>query len=310
VLLGLRRDPWNPFQDYSRTDAGRPSTYFLIPFRNQAGTAPGGAVEPARAVRYQASDVGQEARQLMADGHELAVHGIDAWRDAASGRAELGALTSLTNRTTAGVRMHWLYFDRRAPERLETAGFEYDSTCGYNDAVGYRAGTSQVFRLPGTDLMELPLSIMDSALFYPKRMGLSPASASHACRKLVVNARRYGGTLTINWHDRSLAPERLWGRFYRELLSEIEDGQRTWFATASQAVEWFRWRRSLRFSVDVQTGRATATTSAPLRAGLPAARLRIRRPAPAGAGQTEEYCFDGREAITVDTEGVVSAQER
>ena len=29
---------------------------------------------------------------------------------------------------------------------LDEAGFEYDSTVGYNDAVGYRAGTSQVFR--------------------------------------------------------------------------------------------------------------------------------------------------------------------
>ena len=41
--------------------------------------------------------------------------------------------------------MHWLYFGDDSPKTLEAAGFDYDSTCGYNDAVGYRAGTSQVF---------------------------------------------------------------------------------------------------------------------------------------------------------------------
>ena len=42
--------------------------------------------------------------------------------------------------------MHWLYFDRIAGA-ARAAGFTYDSTWGYNEAVGYRAGTSQVFVL-------------------------------------------------------------------------------------------------------------------------------------------------------------------
>ena len=124
------------------------------------------------------------------------------------GAKRCAQLTSLTAQPTAGVRMHWLYFDADSPRQLEAAGFDYDSTWGYNDAVGYRAGTSQVFRLAGTKLMELPLSIMDSALFYPRRMGLTDREAMQLCRRIVANARRFGGTVVINWHDRSLAPER------------------------------------------------------------------------------------------------------
>ena len=39
--------------------------------------------------------------------------------------------------------MHWLYFDQNSPKTLENAGANYDSTVGYNETVGYRAGTAQ-----------------------------------------------------------------------------------------------------------------------------------------------------------------------
>jgi hypothetical protein len=174
--------------------------------------------------------------------------------------------------------MHWLYFSENAPETLEAAGFDYDSTCGFNDAVGYKAGTSQSFRLPGTrTLMELPLTIMDSALFYRTRMGFDEAEAAKACRNLIATARRHGGTLVINWHDRSLAPERLWGTFYKALLDDLSaDDARPWFATAKQAVEWFRSRRSIRFSVNDAGG--IAITRDPSTTDAPAPVIRIQRP--------------------------------
>ena len=299
VFLGLRKDFWNPFEDYTRLENGRRPTFFLVPFRNRPGVAPDGTVASARAVRYQASDVREQARAISADGGEVAVHGLDAWRDAEAGRSEIAELLALTGGTTAGVRMHWLYFAGESPERLEAAGFEYDSTCGYNEAVGYRAGTSQVFRLPGTQgLMELPLSIMDSALFYPNRMGLAPNDAAELCRQIVSNARRFGGTLVINWHDRSLAPERLWGRFYRDLLDDVGTGNRVWFATAREAVDWFRWRRSIRFTTDTESGHVTVEAGAP-RTAKAAASVRIQRPARRGSADAEDRRFDGREAITL-----------
>ena len=33
-------------------------------------------------------------------------------------------------------------------KNLEEAGFLYDSTMGYNDAIGYWAGTSQIYKHP------------------------------------------------------------------------------------------------------------------------------------------------------------------
>ncbi len=278
MFLGLARDPWRPFDDYAKVEEGRRSTFFLVPFKKRPGIAPDGTVDPRRAVAYDVTEVGEEASQAVARGSELGVHGIDAWRDTQAGQLEMRQLTSVTGQKTAGVRMHWLYFAADSPRRLEEAGYAYDSTWGYNDAVGFRAGTSQVFHLSGTEqLLELPLLIMDSALFYPGRMGLSREDALERCRRIVADVRRFGGTLVINWHDRSLAPERLWGQSYESLLSEVDTGHRAWFATAVEAVDWFRWRRSVRFTQEAGSARVTVTAPTASEA-MPAGSLLINRP--------------------------------
>ncbi len=300
VFLGLAPDFWHPFEDYARVEEGRRSTFFLVPFKARPGIAPDGTVDARRAVPYEISEIRREVDKTAARGSELAVHGIDAWRDSEAGRAELEQLTSLTGRETAGVRMHWLYFSSNSPQQLEAAGFDYDSTWGYNDGVGYRAGTSQVFRLPGSEkLMELPLSIMDSALFYRRRMGLAPTEAAQRCGQIAANARRFGGTVVINWHDRSLAPERLWGRFYRELLEEVGKGDRAWFTTAERAVDWFRWRRSFRFTRGRNSRDVTVAASAS-RSAVPAASIRIHRPGGTREASVEDLRFDGREAMRLE----------
>jgi len=295
VLLRALPDFWRPLEDYERADGARPSTFFVIPFRDRAGVAPDGGVEPTRAVRYQASEIAGQLQSAAARGREMGVHGIDAWRDEDAGRAEMAQVAPLGGRTTAGVRMHWLYFASDSPVRLEAAGFEYDSTCGYNDAVGYRAGTSQVFRLPGSErLMELPIAIMDTALFYPGRLDLARDEAIEQCRPILAHARRTGGTVVMNWHDRSLAPERLWGRAYDELLDEL-DHSAPWFATAAEAVEWFRWRRSVTFTCEPDG--AVTIQAGPLRPGLPGASIAVQRPA---SGVADERTLGGREALRVN----------
>jgi hypothetical protein len=299
VFLGLTRDFWRPFEDYARVEDPTRSTFFLVPFKDRPGVAPDGTVDARRGVRYQLCDIPAELKDATARGSELGLHGIDAWRSAEAGREEKLELTSITNQQATGVRMHWLYFSADAPRQLEAAGFAYDSTCGYNEAVGYRAGTSQVFRLPGTErFMELPLSIMDSALFAHDRMPLRREHALAVCRQIISQARMLGGTVVINWHCRSLAPERLWGEAYRDLLAEVGRGDRAWFARAGAAVEWFRWRRSIRFSEGLsRTGgllRVMAASST-----HPAGVIRTYRPGPTGT-EIRDLPIDGGTPVDVD----------
>src|SRR4029434_2362523 len=101
-----------------------------------------------------------------------------------------------------------------------------------------------VYRPLGTtSLMELPLHIMDTALFYPDYLDLDPVSARSVVHNIFDHVSRCGGVITLNWHDRSIGPERCWKDFYLWMLDELKR-RGAWFPTAAQAVAWFRKRRA------------------------------------------------------------------
>ncbi len=298
VLTGLWADFWHPFKDYARVEDPRKSTFFLLPFQGIPGVAPDGTTKAWRAAPYGISNVREDVRDAACRGSEIGLHGIDAWRDSDAGNRELTQVTSLIGTTSVGTRMHWLYFDGETPSRLEKAGFDYDSTCGYNETVGYRAGTAQAFRPFGcATLMELPMVIMDSALFSRGRMNLHRRNALRLCEQVVNNARRFGGTLVINWHERSLAPERLWGRAYKELLQMLSTGEPVWFVTAREAVQWFRWRRSIRFYASESSAGDHIHLSAPT-SGQRGVVVRIHTPGPRGL-TVKDLSFDGTAPVAV-----------
>lgn len=279
VFLGLARDPWRGFVDYADIEQGLASTYYVIPRKGYAGRSQEPLPPPERALRYDVDDIRPELRQVMTRGHEVGLHGLDAWLDAVSAQAEHEKVAGAVDKTDGGVRMHWLCFNERSPAQLEQAGFSYDASVGYNETVGYRAGTAQVYRHPGTfRLLELPLHVMDTALFFPQFLNQTRPEAEATVERLVQDVIRWGGVLTVNWHDRSILPERLWDGFYRALLDEFKR-QGVWFATARRAVAWFRKRRSAAFeSVTWEGGRLRVEAAAVPDEETPGLRVRVYRP--------------------------------
>jgi hypothetical protein len=247
VYLGLTGDFWNLFREYIRLENGAGSTFFVVPFKGTPGKAPDGVAPAFRAVKYEVADLQEEITHLLGHGCEVGVHGIDSWADPDHAKEEIAKIESLAGRSGLGVRMHWLYYGPESPAVLEKAGYIYDSTCGYNETIGCRAGTFQVFRpLTAQHLLELPMHIMDTALFYPDRMNLSPSEGLTWIDKLTKTAEGFGGVVTFNWHDRSIAPERLWDGVYRTVLQQLRL-RGVMFSTAGAVVEWFRKRRALGF---------------------------------------------------------------
>lgn len=245
VYRGQKGDFWLQFDRYLELEKDLGSTFFVIPFKNRAGCDVSGQTHYRRAARYDVTDIQSQLKTLRKHRCEIGLHGIDAWQDVQRARQECNRLSTATGQSPNGVRMHWLYYDGRSPRILEQAGLWYDSTCGYNDAVGFRGGTTQVFRPPGVQkLLEMPMNIQDTALFI--RMGLSDNQALQECQKAIHSTLIYGGVLVVNWHHRSIAPERLWDDFYVRLLEELMK-YRIWFATAHEIVNWFDKRRCVRF---------------------------------------------------------------
>jgi peptidoglycan/xylan/chitin deacetylase (PgdA/CDA1 family) len=248
VYLGLRNDFWLQFDKYAKIEKDLKSTFFLIPFKNRRGDKVTSKYAKRRATKYDITDVQEYATNLTKLGHEVGVHGIDAWHDSEKGRLELDAIAKVIKVQGLGTRIHWLCFDSDSPTRLEDAGFLYDSTFGYQQTAGFRAGTAQVFRPLGVKrILEVPLLIQDVSLFSPSFLNMNEDEVDHTCKAITEQVLTFGGVLTILWHLRSAAPERLWGDFYRRLVDHLRK-HRPWFATAGEVAEWFRARRAISFA--------------------------------------------------------------
>ncbi|MGO9417048.1 MAG: hypothetical protein ACLP2U_05085 [Syntrophobacteraceae bacterium] len=270
VSLGFARDFWFDIDRYMQMEEGIPATYFFIPFKNQPGHSIGIDPPGCRAAKYDIVNHKEIVRTLTENGNEIGLHGIDAWHHPQKGMEERVVIERTSGSDCSGVRMHWLYFSPDSPSVLEEAGLKYDSSLGYNETIGFRSGTTQVFRLPGSNLFELPLNIMDTALFTEKRLALSEDVASQLCECLIKDVSTYGGVLTINWHTRSLSPERNWDEFYGGLLQTIKKWK-PWFASGQQAVNWHVKRRETTFGsvkpkankLTVQLAPGTGETASP-----------------------------------------------
>ena len=111
VFAGLAKDFWNQLDRYLALEKDLASTFFVIPTKGDAGVDSEGRTKEKRAARYSLTDIADDLQKLLAANKEIAVHGIDAWRDSAKGRDERERIQQVTGASDEiGVRMHWLYF--------------------------------------------------------------------------------------------------------------------------------------------------------------------------------------------------------
>ncbi|MDD1687180.1 hypothetical protein [Methanoregula sp.] len=281
---GFGKDPWILFDRWKELEGsmGVRSTFFFVPRPDE----PGQCAHPYRSVCYHA-DPGVIA-SLPTEGWEAGVHGIDNWIDARLGAEEREVLGG----TSGGNRTHWLLFGEKSWQVLEAAGYSWDSTFGYNDDAGFRAGTLQVYRPEHVDnLLELPLHIQDLGLFgefcwalardeWEKTpcLHLSAPAARDHCDHIFGYARKYGGAVTLLWHYENLVPPRDWSGLYRDLITRAKsDG--AWVTTAGNVVEWFRKRRQIHITCVPGKNKLTISVEGNLSSDLsPPLMMRIHIP--------------------------------
>jgi hypothetical protein len=197
-----------------------------------------------RASFYDVTKYKELLNSLEEGGWEAGVHGIDAWHDDQRARAEYGRITNLTGQDDIGIRMHWLYFKSpQSFEALEEGGFQYDATFGFNEVVGFRAGTLQPYHpLNCQTLWELPLHIQDGALLGEEYSNLNREEAFHKAKPILDYALRFGGAVSLLWHNQSFTAPRFWGEVYERLIAQgRKDG--AWIAVPRDVLRWFTLRR-------------------------------------------------------------------
>lgn len=266
--LGIGNDVWQralpELLELEEKLEVRSSLYFM-PFPGKAGILPAAlnglkdqqdkdqVNAPAnRASFYDLTQQRDLLKTLEEGGWEAGVHGIDAWHDARSAGAEHERVSMLTGRKDLGVRMHWLYFHSpHSFKALEEGGFLYDATFGYNEIVGFRAGTLQPYQpLKSQTLWELPLHIQDGALMGEEHLDLNREEAFRQAKPILTWAKRLGGAVSLLWHNQSFTAPRFWGEVYEALIAQAKtDG--AWIAVPREVLHWFDLRRKCQVKLSV-----------------------------------------------------------
>jgi hypothetical protein len=312
--LGLAEDPWDLFETWRALEEKHQvkSTFYFLPRNGHAGIGS----PKIRAGHYSIDDV--PIKELTAGGWEVGVHGIDNWIDRGSANAERISLLK-DARVKVGTRVHWLHFDEGTWQILDDAGYEYDSTFGYNEDVGFRAGTLQVYKPRGVErLLELPLHIQDVSLFgrycwlttekgceRVDCLSLDEDEAYRTCNAILDQALRYGGVVTVLWHSDCLAAPRDWGDVYTGIINRAK-ADNAWITRAIDIVDWFRMRRCVRLDYSKTKDQLSITVAGlePARS-LPPLRLRIHvDPEQVRHIDAEYVCGDGYVDIRCDREQV------
>lgn len=175
-------------------------------------------------------------REAAAEGWEVGVHGSNASAvDGSRLARERLLLEEALGRRVDLLRHHNLRWRGAAAwGRIRAAGFAADSSVGFNEAPGFRAGTSFPFAAPGGGLIEVPHALMDTYMTGDAQPGEAVLDA----------ARRSGGMACLNWHERAFCEADFPGRTdaYLGLLRRARR-EGAWIAPVGDAAAWWRARR-------------------------------------------------------------------
>jgi len=143
--------------------------------------------------------------------------------------AEVLTLQKLLGERRLGGRQDFLRWKPETWGKWESLGLAYDSSVGFADHIGFRAGTAYPYRpwllLQNREakLLEIPLVAMDTTLI--AYMKLSPEEALSKLREYSAHCRNVGGVFTLVWHNTTLMVRR-YRRVYETLLKELAAADR------------------------------------------------------------------------------------
>ncbi len=210
--------------ELERAHGGR-STYFVMTGHTQPADGPA----PAAYAQRRPAIV----TQIAAQGDEIGLHPSYATSDQPALLAdEKSRLEALTGEPTAGVRFHYLrHRTHQTLPLLDQLGFRYDTSQGFAETPGLRAGFSLPYRPYDVaadrplELTELPLAIMDATLAEHRYLGLDADAGLQRSVGVLEQVAAARGTVAVLWHvdrfDRVYG--RGWDRAYERLLQWVVD---------------------------------------------------------------------------------------
>jgi hypothetical protein len=167
--------------------------------------------------------------ELIDQGFEVGVHpGYETFRSRQNLSREVDHLRDALGTKVPGGRQHYLRWSPDTWLDWEACGLAYDSTVGFADRIGFRAGTCIPYR-PWSlsenrelDLIEIPLIVMDCTPV--KYMALSKVEGLERIRACIRRVARVGGVFTLLWHNVPLM-EPAYDGWYEATLDLLTGGR-------------------------------------------------------------------------------------
>ena len=199
-------------------------------------------------LRYEGRriNVSELLREMHRRGHEVGLHGSymshsspeELKRQRSQIEAALGGPVS-------GLRQHFLRFGIGSTWAAQAAaGFAYDTTLGYNEALGFRAGIAAPYQpwdagsgeLYGP--LQLPLTAMDGTLF--RTLKLDAVNAVEKVSRHLEAVEEVGGLAVLLWHPNA-ADERSFPGWWASYLGILDclRGRGAWVTSAGEIARWW-----------------------------------------------------------------------
>lgn len=182
-------------------------------------------IDPAYDISSDA--VRAELRMFADGGWTVGLHqSFDAWQDAGAMVREKSRVERALGAEVRHCRQHWLHFSwEKTWAAQAAAGLATDSTLGFNDRPGFRAGHALRHRPWDTrkaaplSLDAVPMVLMDSHFY--DYAGAAQTDVAARIKPWIDEVRAVGGEATVNWHTHTITDVYGWGAGFEALLGVL-----------------------------------------------------------------------------------------
>jgi len=175
-------------------------------------------------------------------GVEMGIHpGYNSFHSPVRLAEEVERCRKAVHSSHVGGRQHYLRWTPETWADWEVCDLAYDSTVGFADCVGFRAGTCVPYfpwlykQNRMASVLEIPLIAMDATLVHYMR--LSRERSVDVVRDLIARCSTVGGVFTLLWHNHGLLPP--YGPYYLAILNTLKEIKNYDWQSDADAVRQF-----------------------------------------------------------------------
>ncbi len=207
-------------------------------FNVYAGTRPRGLAARLRDIifnpHYKLAGhvrLGETLTRLASQGWDVGAHfAFDTWREAGKMQKEREHIEKTLGGTAIlSSRQHWFRFSMADTWRsLWQSGIRIDTTLGFTDRPGYRAGLAIAYQpydhetRTAHPITVIPSALMDTHLFYYGNSGAG--EDGNVINDLLEDIKYVGGEACIIWHTHVFSSDHNWAETYRNMLFLMRAG--------------------------------------------------------------------------------------